>query len=228
MAGITSVCMTGLFWETLSAHRGQEHYGHLRRSMDDLIVHKARNSIGAVNARDKYFSVSSLKGTWHCALSRNPDVVLFYSITGTTLNMAMLGTHHDYPSDGKNFSAAGRTASRIAHAVAAGHRASPGWKSVRWKRPSDLIENRDLTEASSQALDAIIEDLREEADTAPAYRRLMGRDLMSGSYEELEAWMDEVDAAARHVTAARYAKPLSCEEIVERLVARSREPAFGR
>lgn len=224
MTCIDSVCMTGLFWETLGEHRGRDHYDFLRRAVNDLIVQKAR-SLGPINARDKYFYVTQLKGIWHCALMRSPDVVLFYTLSGTTLNLAMLGSHHDYPSAGKNIRASERTAARVANAVAGGHRPSPSWKVVRWKRPSDLVSNADVEEASAPALDALIEELRIEAETAPAYRRLTGRDLMSASYEELDAWMDEVDAAARHVVAARYARPLSCQEIVDRLVARCRMTA---
>jgi mRNA-degrading endonuclease YafQ of YafQ-DinJ toxin-antitoxin module len=218
VGGITSICTTDLFWETLGKHRGLDYYAHLRASLDDLIARKAKDT-GPVNGRDKYFTIPHLRGTWHCALTRNPDVVLFYTIEGGTLNLAMLGNHHDYPSDKKNASAAERTATRIHNAIVAGHRRSPTWKSVAWKRPSDLVGHRELAEASPQALDAILSDLREEVNTGNAFRRLNGRDLLDGTIEELEAWLADVEAAHAHVLKARHAKPLSCEEIVERIAS---------
>jgi len=226
MGGIKSICITSLFWETLGRHRGQEYYANLRVAIDDLIVRKAED-VGPVNGRDKYFNVTELKGTWHCALSRNPDIVMFYTVGEGALSLAMLGTHHDYPSDGKNNSAAPRTATRIHNAIRSGHRPSPSWKAVPWKRPSDLVGHRELAEASPQALDAIINDLNSERDTGDAFRRLHGRDLLdeSGTIEELEGWLAEVESATRHVAEARRAKPLSGEDYVAWLVSRSRMKA---
>lgn len=220
MAGISSICITGLFWETLGRHRGQEYYANLRAAVDKLIVRKSED-VGPINGRDKYFNDTELKGTWHCALSRNPDIVMFYTVADGTLNLAMLGTHHDYPSDGKNRNAAPRTATKVHNAIRSGHRHSPSWKAIPWRRPSDLVGHRELNEASPQALDAIIHDLNSEGETGDAFRRLHGRDLLAGSgtIEELDAWLSEVEAATKHVLEARRAKPISGEDYVARLVA---------
>jgi len=226
MAGITSVTTTALFWETLDDLRRTSNYAFLREQIDDLVVGKTR-SLGPVNGRDKAFIKDGyLDGIWHCAISRNPDVVLFYTVEGGALNLAMLGTHHDYPSDGKNASASPRTGGRVRNAIRSGHVPSPQWDSIRWSRPSQLVGHRELGEASRAALDAIIGTLQQEADGGEIYRRVHGHDIMDGTYEAMDAWLAEVEQAMAAVLEARNQRPLSAEAALERLVAsRSRVPA---
>jgi len=226
MVGVRKVTTTSLFWETLGELRSHRNYAFLRDAIEDLVGRKA-DSIAPVNGRDKPFtSDANLKGIWHCSISRNPDVVLFYTVEGGTLNLAMLGSHHDYPSDGTNRRSATRTAGRIHNAIAQGHVTVPSWKTLAWSRPSDLVGHRELGEVSAQVLDVIVDELRAEADTGALFKRLHGYDILDGRYEDMEAWFAEVTAASEAVLAARYAKPLSCFQSLEALAAKARTSAF--
>lgn len=173
---ITDLNATRLFWATLEPYRETQHYEMLRRKIAELVARKAEGK--PAPGRDARFNRKSggpLEGIWHCAISRNPDVVLFYTMDEGALNLAMLGTHHDYPSDGKNRRAAARTAGRIHNALRKGFFFSP-WDRLDWRDVDRLLESTELYEASTEALDTLYRELMEELDTGACLARKYGTD----------------------------------------------------
>lgn len=223
MKPIDSVGFTGLFWETLAQYRGHGQYAGIRRAIDDLLLRKSQDR-SPINSRDKSFTGGkSMDGIWHCAIYRTLDLVLFYRYEGDRLVLSMLGDHGDYPFAGKNLSRADVTANKINRAVSDGHVPSPGWKSIAWKRPSDLVGHRELAEASQRELHRIASELAAEAADGQIFRRLFGMDVLSTDDATLDAWLAEIEEAHKEVFEAISAKPLACDEWLARLRDRNSE-----
>jgi hypothetical protein len=164
MERITEVVFTDLFWSTLEKYT------------------------------DSIFTTDpDFKGVWHAKLSRNPDVILFYTLSGTALNAAMIGSHHDYSYGGQRMKAGKATAKRIAHAIQGGHVETPGWK-IRWRLPVDLVANPDLEAADIAELRGIMQALVEEAHTNAMFDREHGK-IEDVEIEVLERWIDHHGAA---------------------------------
>lgn len=203
MNSINRVVTTSLYWKTLGELRGTPRYDKIRADIRELVQKKAESRM-PVNPRDKVFNdkrLAALSGIWHCSISRNPDVVLFYSMEGDTLTLGMLGKHDDFPSGGQNFARANGVGSRIRNSIEQGHVPTPEWESVRWSRPSDLMNNAEVYELSVAALQEISEALYRETQDAPLYERLHGRDIMEADEAEIDAWLNEVEEANNHILA---------------------------
>jgi mRNA-degrading endonuclease YafQ of YafQ-DinJ toxin-antitoxin module len=215
MQTINKVVTTSLYWKTLGELRGTPRYEKIRSEIRELVQKKAESRM-PVNARDKVFNdrrLATLSGIWHCSISRNPDVVLFYEMNGDTLTLGMLGKHDDFPSGGQNFARANGVGSRIRNSIEQGHVPTPQWESVRWSRPSDLLNNAEVHELSVAALQQLSETLYIEAQDAPLFARLHGHDILEADEGAIEAWLTEVEAANDHIMAVMQ-KPLASPDVV--------------
>lgn len=205
MAGVQGVRFHRLFWSTLEPHRDQGYYSQLREKLAWFMERKAE-SLAPVSGRDNYFRDSG--GLWHFAIQRNPDVVVFYTVSGgssagATLNLAMVGSHHDYPHAGKNYKAFSRTKERIAHALDEAPMASPLWESLRWDDPSDLLAHPDLSEMAPGALDDVLDELMSEMETGDRYQRRKGQSLFDVGETEFDRYLDDLAAARDLVMTVR-------------------------
>lgn len=224
--GINRVVYSALFWETLERLRGHARYPALRAQFHEFLALK-QETCQRVNQRDGPFnSHGPLSNIWHWACSRNPDVVLFYTIESGTLTMAMVGDHHDYTCQGRGARATERTAKRIANAVSGHHVPSPGWKSISWRRPSDIIRHPDISELSKDALQSLASSLRKELDEGCLYERLFGVSVLDAGTEAFDAWIAETEAALRVVGEAMKMSPSTPEVALDRALAH-RAPAFA-
>lgn len=169
---VTELNAMDLFWATLEPYRETQHYNMLRNKIDELVTRRANGQ--QTSARDKRFNKKSggpLEGIWHCAISRSPDVVVFYTLENGAMNLAMVGTHHDYPSDGKNLKAAGRTSTRIQNAIKKGFSLA-AWKHLDWRDIDGLLNSTELYEASTEALDTLYQELIEELDSGNRLKQI--------------------------------------------------------
>jgi hypothetical protein len=122
--------------------------------------------------------------------------VVFYTIDGGTLNLALWGSHHDYPYNGKNLSAAQRTSRRVRNAVSSEDVQSPRWDNpLRWRSPDDLLRHPDLAEASPQALDAAIAELEDEMRTGGRYLALHGVPVEETTDAVFDRYLADIDRA---------------------------------
>jgi len=153
-------------------------------------------------------------------MSRNPDVVLFYVVSGEVLTLAMVGDHSDYSFAGNGSRASSRTASRVWNAVAGGHQPSPEWKSLSWKRPSDLTADPYLAEASASALSAVLAILQQELDEPTLYERLHGHSIYSAPVVDFYSWIEETETARSSVIEALARKPATPEKALEAAMCR--------
>jgi mRNA-degrading endonuclease YafQ of YafQ-DinJ toxin-antitoxin module len=202
MSNIKFYATTDLYWKTLENYAGHPLFPTIRRKIDECAQRKLHNPTFR-NARDKPFDADpKLAGLWHCKLSEELDAVLFYRIHGDTLFLTMVGSHHDYPADGKNASKGASLAEKNRNAVAAGHVDHPGRKILRWARPKDLVGNPLLDEIDIDILVSIRDTLREENDEASIFERLFDRDIMDASEEVFDEWMREVLVAQIEVERA--------------------------
>jgi hypothetical protein len=176
----------------------------LRTKLAELIERK-RDSTGPAGGRDNFFGSSNalLAGIWHFAALRNPDVVVFYVIEGGSLCLAMVGSHHDYPFNGKNLSASARTGTRVRNAVAAGNADSPMWPALAWGDPSEVVGHPDLAELSAPALDRLACELVQEMDDGARYLARNGIRVEDGPEDEFERYFADLSAASDAVRAAR-------------------------
>lgn len=220
MQGIKRVVYTDLFWETLEPIRTHARYLTFRAQIEEMILRRSQGATH-VSPRDKPFATNSpLAGIWHWPFSRNPDVVLFYTVSNETLTLCMLGRHDDYAFGSNGAKAQLRTANRVWNAVSSGHVPRPGWKPVQWKSPSDILSNPYLHEHSTAALKAALEELREEAQAAPRYERIHGRSILEAEADEFDRWLAETELAQQAVIGAIAAKPLSPEAALRRIAER--------
>lgn len=223
---IKRVNFSALFWETLLPLRPHARYHSFRGQIEELLRQWATGEHRA-SARDKVFnSETALGGIWHFHLSRQPDVVLFYVVSGDTLTLAMMGDHSDYCFSGSGRNASLRTAARIKKASTEGHEPSPQWKSLAWKRPSDLSGDPYLHEASFQALGTVLEALQAELEEPFLYSRLHGQSIYDAPEAAFSAWIDETEDARRAVLSAMERKPTTPEKALEAVV--TRQAAFAR
>ena len=206
MADLKYITITQLFWDTLEKHRSHKRYPDFRAKIARCVEMKMADRTFS-NGSDTQFLASAnkhLAGIWHAKLSVNPDVVMFYTIDGDTLNLAMIGSHHDYPHAGKKGVHKAETlGNKIKAWVGRDHVASPEWEAIRWSRPSDLIGNHELDETTAGQLGDIMDTLRQELVDAPLYRRLYNAELEDASEETITDWFVETENALIAVEAAQ-------------------------
>lgn len=174
MDHISKVVMTDLFWQTLEKHRTHPRYREFRQAIAACIRHKVEDR-GFTSNSDKPFTGNSvLKGIWHTKLSRNPDIVFFYRMSGDTLYCGMIGDHSDYSFNGRGSRKDVNLVARIAQAVERGHQSLPDWSGIRWSTPFELLDNKDLGEASLTELERLAETIQEEAQDLKLLERAHG------------------------------------------------------
>ena len=192
-----NVRYSALFWKTLEVHRNEPYYGNLRTKMAEFIERKKVSTM-PVSGRDVLFTSSNkyLAGIRHYAIQRNPDIVLFYTLDGGELCMAMVGNHHDYPHGGKNKSTSVRTGTRISNAVNSPHVASPQWDMITWNSPEELLGNPEITELSSACMMRLRAELDEEMQTGERFRNRFGIYPDNAGEDEFYAYMGSLEQAS--------------------------------
>jgi len=212
MSGIRYVITTELFWKTLADYRRHGTYLTLRDKIDETVYNKVQDRHHRTQ-RDKPFDATSkLRDIWHTHLSKELDAVLFYTVSGDVLTLAMIGNHGDYPNAGKNKSKEAPFAARIWNAVGTGHVASPEWKKIRWTHPSDLLGHRDLHEMQASVIDEIRRELREEATSFARFERVTGIDHRDDdSIGAVVEYLDVIDEVERQLAAAAADSKLAFE-----------------
>lgn len=192
MSNIKFFATTNLFWQSLEQYAGHPLFPLMRRKMRECVQRKL-HSPNFRNARDKPFDVDPrLAGIWHCKLTDEIDAVLFYRIHGDTLYLCMMGSHHDYPADGRNGAKANPLAEKLKNAVAAGHVDHPARAILKWITPKDLIGNPLLDEIDVRELAAIREILYAENVEGAIFRKTYGYDILEAPTELFDTWLREV------------------------------------
>jgi hypothetical protein len=204
MADLKYITFTQLFWDTIEKHRNHSRYPEIRAKLAWCVERKIENR-SFMNNSDYLFTSSNknLEGIWHSKLSTNPDVVMFYTISNDTLNLAMVGTHHDYPHSGKHLQKAVPFGRKIRSSVASGHVPTPRWERIKWNVPTDLCRNFELEETTMDHLEAIQEELKLEHQDAPIFHRVHGYRLDDANIETFTAWLEDTDRALEAVRQAQ-------------------------
>jgi mRNA-degrading endonuclease YafQ of YafQ-DinJ toxin-antitoxin module len=211
MLKISKIMITQLFWDTLEQQRNHSKYREFRTAINNCIKRKADDRT-FTSKSDKPFSADPvLKGIWHCTLSRDPDLIFFYRMSGDTLICGMLGSHHDYGFHGKGNVTGHNMVSRIDHSIEKGHKPLANWSTVRWNRPSDLINSIDLHEASTEALDRVLAEIDHESSTLSLLGKAHGpvNDLPPNVYGP---WIDELQVAHNRVIMLQNERRLMLKE----------------
>lgn len=204
MADLKFISITQLFWDTIEKHRGHSRYPEIRAKIAWSVERKIENRSFRSNSDYPFTSNNkNLEGIWHSKLSTNPDVVMFYTIDSETLNLAMVGSHHDYPHQGKHLQKALTFGRKIRTSVEAGHVPTPGWDRIKWNVPSDIAKSFELEETTLDHLVEIQEELKLEHQDAPIFERLHGYRLEDADMDTLTAWLDETDHALEAVRQAQ-------------------------
>ncbi|MBY3150879.1 hypothetical protein HFO56_00355 [Rhizobium laguerreae] len=206
MAELKYVTFTQLFWDTLGKHRNHPRYQDMRAKIAYCVQRKRENRQFSNNSDVAFVgSNATLAGIWHCKLSVNPDVVMFYTMDRDTLNLAMVGSHHDYPFQGKATARAPVLAKKVHGAIERGHVPTPMWRTVRWSTPDDVLNNHDLEETTLDELAAIMDALELELYDAPIYKRTFGAELIDQDESVISEWLTKTDAALEAVKQAQTA-----------------------
>jgi len=208
MSGIKYITITQLFWDTLEAHRGHPRYPDFRNKIARTVARKVEDR-NFNNSNDTMFLASAnrwLAGIWHAKLSVNPDIVMFYTVDSDTINLAMIGSHHDYPHQaGKHKSKAEALGGRIRNSIEKGHVVTPSWSRLKWSTPADLMQNPELEELSLDHLVEIEEVLKLELEHAPLFEKLHGHRLDDADVGTFTRWLEETDRALEAVDQAQTA-----------------------
>ncbi|MBY3433568.1 hypothetical protein HFN89_05345 [Rhizobium laguerreae] len=202
MAGLKFITMTQLFWDTLEQHRGHHRYPEMRARVAFCVERKIEDPAFR-SGSDYPFAGKNLDGIWHCKLSVNPDVIMFYTISGDTLNLAMVGSHHDYPHQGKHLQKAVPFARKIWTSLDRGHVPSPEWVRVKWNVPADITRSFELEETTLDHLAQIEEQLKLEMQDAPIFERVHGYKLDDADIEVFTEWLAETDRALEAIDRAQ-------------------------
>lgn len=202
MSGLKFITMTQLFWDTLEQHRGHRRYPEIRARIAFSVERKVDDPSYRSNS-DYPFYGKNLDGIWHCKLSVNPDVIMFYTISSETLNLAMVGSHHDYPHQGKHGQKAVPFARKIWTALDRGHVASPEWDRIKWNVPADITRSFELEETTLDHLAEIEAELKLEMHDAPIFERVHGQKLDDADIEVFTEWLAETDRALEAVDRAQ-------------------------
>jgi mRNA-degrading endonuclease YafQ of YafQ-DinJ toxin-antitoxin module len=206
MAELKFVTFTQLFWDTLEKHRNHARYQDMRAKIAYCVQRKRENRQFSNNSDAAFVgSNATLAGIWHCKLSVNPDVVMFYTMGGDNLNLAMVGSHHDYPFQGKASARAPVLAKKVHGAIERGHVPSPMWRTIRWSTPDDILANHELVETTIDELAAIMDVLELELYDAPIYRQIFGGELIEQDEIVISEWLTKTDAALEAIRQAQTA-----------------------
>ncbi|MBY3433061.1 hypothetical protein HFN89_02560 [Rhizobium laguerreae] len=204
MAELKFVTFTQLFWDTLEKHRNHTRYQDMRAKIAYCVQRKRENRQFSNNSDAAFVgSNTTLAGIWHCKLSLNPDVVMFYTLGRDTLNLAMVGSHHDYPYQGKASARAPVLAKKVHGAIERGHVPSPVWPTIRWSTPDDILANHELVETTLDELAAIMDVLELELYDAPIYRQIFGAELIDQDETAISEWLTKTDAALEVIRQAQ-------------------------
>lgn len=202
-ASLKYLTITQLFWDTLEQHRGHSRYAEIRAKIAWCVERKLHNRGHQTNGDAPFVSNKYLVGIWHCKLSSNPDVVMFYTLDNDTMNLAMIGTHHDYPHQGKHLGKAAPLAKKIGSSIDRGHVPNPKWKSIKWDGPQDIVSNYELDETTLDELEMIMNVLEYELYDSPLYKKVYGRDLLDEDEKTIEDWLAITDQALEAVRRAQ-------------------------
>ena len=204
MENLKFVVTTKEFWDSLAEHRNHSRYPEIRGRIDWFLKQKASNRMMQIGGDSQFSSNAHLMGIGHCKLSTNPDVVMFYTTSGDTINLAMVGSHHDYPHQGKHLQKAEPLGRKIRDSVSRGHVASPEWRKIKWKTPDDILAHRELAETTLDELAVIAEILRSELDDGAIYRETTGKDLLDAEdVNVVEEWLGKTEMALLAVEQAQ-------------------------
>lgn len=204
MADLKYITMTQLFWDTLEEHRGHARYPDIRAKIAWTVERKVENRTYRTSSDYPFVATNKhLENIWHAKLSVNPDVVMFYMMSGDTLHLAMIGSHHDYPHQGKHLQKAESLGKKLKASVDRGHVPTPSWDKIKWTVPTDLLSNYELEETSMDHLEAIMDQLRQELVNAPIFARVHGVSIEDQDIEVLEQWFTGVDLALQALEAAQ-------------------------
>jgi hypothetical protein len=205
MSNLKYLTTTQLFWDTLEKHRGHARYADIRAKIAFCVERKLEDPTFS-NSNDQPFLGNASKwlaGIWHAKLAANPDVVLFYTLGGDTMNLAMIGSHHDYPHSGKNLGKSEGLGRKIRSWVERGHVATPEWSRIKWTVPADVLASPELLDTSMDELERVMDELELELGDAPIYERVHGSALIDQSEEVITEWLTTTDAALEAVRQAQ-------------------------
>jgi mRNA-degrading endonuclease YafQ of YafQ-DinJ toxin-antitoxin module len=202
MSGLKFITMTQLFWDTLEQHRGHRRYADMRARIAFSVERKIDDPTYRSNSEYPFYG-KNLEGIWHAKLSVNPDVVMFYTVSSETINLAMVGSHHDYPHQGKNAQKALPLAKKIWTSLERGHVPSPGWSQIKWNVPADITWSFELEETTLDHLEEIENELKLEMQEAPIFERVHGQKLDDADIEVFTEWLAETDRALEAVDRAQ-------------------------
>ena len=188
----------GLFWKGFSDLGSKR--GRIRPKLADFLSKKIQTG-DPVSGLDRRMSGSDFKNVWHFHLSRNPDVVLFYEQDAESVNLLMLGSHHDYNHGKGNRLRQEQTVERLENARAAGTVDRPGWRKPNWKTFEDVLSDPDIEGVDSEELEALIAEIDDEMANGERFMAAHGHrpDI---DEETLDRFIADGDAAIRRAERA--------------------------
>lgn len=184
-----------IFWSDLRVLRKESWYPEIRRSIAKFVTDMANGN----TVKERGFSNSRLKGVMHVSLPK--DMRLFHVYPeNTTLRLCIVANHKVYGFKGKNKARENATADRIWRAAESDHARSPMWDIIKWRRPSDLINNPELHEMSVEGLNTLSEELNLEVVELSRLKRLMRKtEVDSIPSDVLDAWFEDLVTAQEYV-----------------------------
>ena len=180
------------FWGDLEGLRHESFYGDLRRAvgryLEDMQAGRPIPEAG--------FKNSKLRGVKHLRLPRG--LRLFYAYTGEgCVRLCRIADHKSYGFKGKHRSREAEAADRLRREIEAPAAPSPGWATLPWRRPSELLDHPELAEVSTEGLQRLLDEVEGEVDGLPRLCRDVGvRGAEELPEEKVDAWLEDLVRAA--------------------------------
>ena len=192
---ISRIEASATFWKDLESVRKESWYIPLRRSIAEFVTDVANGN----SVREKGFSNPKLKGIMHVKLPKGMRLFHVYP-ENDLLRLCLVVNHSVYGFNGKHMGKEARTADKIWRDfdVPAVH--SPFWEDLKWKTPSDILMNPEISEMSLQGLNDILDDIDNESMTLDRLKRTLDlksiKDIPEDHYDR---WAEDLIGAQEHV-----------------------------
>jgi predicted DNA-binding ribbon-helix-helix protein len=185
---ITRIEASVTFWKDLEAVRKESWYTQLRRSIAEFVTEVA----DGCNAREKGFSNPKLKGIMHVKLPKGMRLFHVYP-ESDLLRLCLVVDHSVYGFNGKHMGREARTADKIWRDFEVPVVHSPFWDDMKWKLPSDILSNPEISEMSNTGLNTLLAEIEDESHNFARLIRALGVKSMDDvSEDQYDLWAESL------------------------------------
>lgn len=193
---ITKINGSKLFWKELGALRNHPDYWVIRANIKNIIQVMERGE----SPGDRGFRSPDMEGLRHIRVASKLWLFFGHQEEGE-VKLVTVGKHDIYGFGNERSNIKASTSKRLQNALHGPNVRSPEWKSIKWVEPSDVMNHPELLELSREGLEALYNELLEEADTLERLEQAT-KSLSKRSADRVGyGWLDDLDEVIHFVEA---------------------------